>query len=125
MVSKKKIIAINLQKHFKNLGIAAFTNCCRIGCTGTYEENESFEYRENGIIFVRLHLNGMNFTSNPSSCFAYYQNYDYLNQNWEEELEHLKTWCNIIGLEEKDYSIIKPENETKAIKIEFFKNLHL
>lgn len=29
-----------LEQAFKPLGIVAYTNCCRLGCTGTYEEDD-------------------------------------------------------------------------------------
>ena len=54
-----------LQEHFEPLKIVAFSNCCRLGCTDNYGDY-NFQMRENGILFIRLHLKGLNFIMNPN-----------------------------------------------------------
>ena len=115
-----------LEKHFKPLGIVAFSFCCHSGCTGAYDEYDlSFEFREKGIFFIRLHLTGMNFYPNPRQCCVYYLDFDYLVKNWEKEENILHDWCKIIGLSREDYQIIKPESDKKAVFIKFYKKLLL
>ena len=115
-----------LEKHFKPQGIVAFSFCCRPGCTGVYDEyDSSFEFREKGIFFIRLHLTGMNFYPNPRQCCVSYSDFDYLLKNWEDEKNILDDWCQIIGLSKEDYQIVKPESDKKAIIIKFHKKLLL
>ena len=115
-----------LENHFKPLGIVAFSFCCHPGCTGTYDEyDSSFEYREKGIYFIRLHLGGMNFYHNPIECFASYSDFDYLIKNWQEEENILIDWCRIIGLSKGEYKIIQPKSKNNAITIRFEKELSI
>ena len=51
-----------LERVFKPMGLVAYSNCCRWGCTGAYDEDDAeFVPRNKGIYFIRLHLNGMNY----------------------------------------------------------------
>lgn len=114
-----------LENKFKPMGIVAFSFCCGPGCTGTYDEESSFRYRDKGIFFIRLHLSGMNFYPNPTTCSVYYSDFEYLIENWEEEKNILHNWCEIIGLLKQDYKILEPKSEKDAITINIEKKLLL
>ena len=75
-----KDLKYKLESTFKPLGIVAFTNCCRIGCTGTYEEDDDFQFDElNGnIFFFNLSLDGMNYKQH---VFVQYRNHSFVVQN--------------------------------------------
>jgi hypothetical protein len=117
----------DLEAEFKPLGIVAYSNCCRLGCTGTYEEDDpDFKINEEGgIFFIRLHLNGMNYNSQPKAVYAQYENYDYLMQHWAAEEAKLDQWAAILGLQKGDYTINKPPNQHNAIEIKFEKQVQL
>ncbi len=117
-------IADKLQEHFEPLKIISFSNCCRIGCTGNYGESD-FELRENGIFFIKIYLEGMNFRQNITECYADYENFNYLIENWQQEKNILEDWCRIIGLDVNKCEIIQPESENKAIEIKFNQTLQL
>lgn len=118
-------ISIKLEQYFKPLGIAAYTNCCRLMCTGTYADDFYFEIREKGIFFIRLHLDGMNFNPLPERCFANYDDFEYLTNHWNEEKILLEKWCSLVGLQIGEFTIIKPLCEKQAVEIKFKKPLNL
>ena len=126
-MSLNTAIQARLEAVFKPLGIVAFTNCCRLGCTGTYEEeDDTFALREGpGIYFIQLSLNGMGYSSKPSSCYAHYEDHAYLTEHWDEELKLLQTWCRTVGLAPEQYTIELPPDGTKAIEIAFATPLEL
>ena len=106
-----KNLQLRLKQFFKPLGIVAYSLCCREGCTGAYDENdEDFVHRLKGIVFIRLHLDGMNYDSldhnlNPKVCYASYHDFDYLMGNWEQEKDILDQWCFILGLSSHEYQV--------------------
>lgn len=112
-----------LEAEFKPLSINAFSNCCRAGCSGTYAEDGDFEYREQGINFFRLHLNGMNYNMIVDDVYVQYDDFDYLMQNWEYERSLIERWAEIVGVRIK--RIDKPEDESQAIGIIFVDSLVL
>jgi len=65
--------------HFKPLGIVAYTACCRLGCTATYdEEDEDVWRRPQGIVFFLLTLDGMNYRQIKKDVYAQYFDSEYL-----------------------------------------------
>lgn len=116
-----------LQNYFEPLGIVAYSECCRWGCTGSYDEgNPDFVVRKtDGLYFIRFHLDGMNYNPNERSVAASYVDHNYIMDNWESEEKLLKKFCQIIGLEEDEYEIIKPKKQETCIMIEFKKPLEL
>jgi hypothetical protein len=114
-------LAMKLEAHFKPLGVAAFSRCCRYGCTDTYAEDPAFKEisRDQGIYFIRFCLDGMNYDDQPEKFVAYYQDFDYLMQEWESEKALLVKWCSILGLKPSEYTIVKPENENQSIMVKF------
>jgi hypothetical protein len=116
-----------LEAAFKPLGIVAYSNCCRLGCTGTYEEDDpDFKITDkDGIYFIKIYLSGMNYIHNPQSAHACYYKFDYLMSNWEAEESKLDHWASILGLSKDEYFIKKPQNQQEAIHIEFHKPLAL
>lgn len=117
----------NLEAAFKPQGIVAYSNCCRLGCTDTYEEYDpDFKINEKGgICFIRLHLNGMNYTQNPRKVYALYDDHKYLMQHWATEEAKLDQWAAILGLKRNEYKITKPRNQDTAILIDILKDLEL
>eukprot|EP00039_Didymoeca_costata_P008462 m.112615 g.112615 ORF g.112615 m.112615 type:complete len:184 (+) comp14094_c1_seq4:1006-1557(+) len=118
-----------LQEEFKPKGIVAWSGCCRWGCTGSYDEDDH-EWRENvsrdqGIFYIRLHLDGMNYRPDPESCWAYYQDFDYLTKNWNQERRFCEKFCEILGLSVGEYVIRQPTNSATAVCITFLKPLTL
>jgi hypothetical protein len=112
-----------LKKEFKPLGIVAYSNCCRPGCTGTYEEDDDFKGRDDsGINYISLFLNGINYRQHPDKAYASYDNFKYLMANWIKERKLIKRWAEIVGVEVK---IKKPKSKKIAVEIIFSKPLNL
>jgi len=116
MVRKYRTV---LKNHFKPLGIEAFTNCCRSGCTGSYGEDEDFVFRKKGIFFFRLHMTGMNYREYANSVAVNYDDFEYVMKHWDEEEKIIHDWCSLLNIPRSQYSIEKPKDETTAIIIEF------
>lgn len=116
-----------LEAAFKPQGIVAYSNCCRLGCTNTYEEHDpEFNINEEGgICFIRLYLNGMNYDQNPQKVYAEYDSHKYLMQHWAAEEAKLDQWAAILGLQQNEYKITKPRNQDTAICITILKDLEL
>jgi hypothetical protein len=116
-----------LERKFKPLGIVAFSRCCRMGCVRTYEESPNFKLRrEKGVYFIKLHLDGTNYTPNPKHCYAFYDDFAYLIQNWDEELKLLTQFCRIVtGDKQDNFWIEKPNSKSEAVVIFFDKPLKL
>lgn len=110
-----------LENEFKPMGIIAFTNCCGTRyCQDNYADDMGYkEIREKGIWFFRIHLNGMNYNDNVSSISVYYDDFDYLMDNWQSESEIINQWIAVISGEVS--KIKKPTSEKECIII-FFKN---
>jgi hypothetical protein len=95
-LTMNKTLQLALKNEFKKKGILAYTNCCRWGCTGAYDEEDDFEERETkGIYFIRLHTDGMNYKSQPTFTTALYEDFDYLMDNWVQECTILDKWCEV------------------------------
>mmetsp|Transcript_107288 Transcript_107288/g.149584 ORF Transcript_107288/g.149584 Transcript_107288/m.149584 type:complete len:145 (+) Transcript_107288:71-505(+) len=115
-----------MERVFKPLKLVAYSNCCRYGCSGSYNETDpEFESRDQGIFFIRLHLSGMNYHEHPQECYAQYQDHDYLMKNWDEEHAILVKWCGVLGLQPGEFTISKPATEREAIRIRFAQPLNL
>jgi len=112
-----------LEKEFRPLGIVAYSCCCRLGCTGTYEEDDDFECREKGIYFFRLHLEGMNYDPTPESFYVQYDDFEYLMKNWDAECALIKRWAEIVGVKIRE--IKKPDSENIGIGVFFTEPLKL
>lgn len=121
-----KILKSEIERVFKPLGIVGYSGCCRLGCTGSYDENdEGFCYRDQGILYFKLFLSGMNYDEHPQAVSVQYIDIDFLNRNWEAEKRLIDQWCNLLALREGDYSIERPETEEKTIVIRFSRPLDL
>lgn len=121
-----KSLMSEMELVFKPRGIVGYSACCRLGCTGAYDEDDdNFKYREQGIFFFKLFLSGMNYEQNPRVAYVQYESIDYINQNWESEKRIIDEWCRVLGLRDGQYSIEKPETEDKAIAIRFVRPLDL
>lgn len=124
-----------LEKVFKPLGIVAWSGCCRWGCTGSYggdgQSEEEFKSRDNGIYYIRLHLDGMNYYPDVTSCYTSYccededKAYEYLMEHWKQEIKYLHWFCETLGLRTDEYEISKPESDKTAIGIHFKRSLGL
>jgi len=121
-----QVLKNELQDKFGPLGIVAWSGCCRWGCTGSYDEfaKEEFESRENGIYYIRLHLSGMNYNSEVTSCGVSYCSkegdpHQYLMEHWDDEIKLLVSFCQILGLGKGDYTITKPGNSNLNVMINF------
>lgn len=97
-MSLNKDLQNRLEKEFKPLGIAAFTNCCRTGCTHNYADDDFKWRKDGGITFIRLHLNGMNYQEEVTEAFAQYNDYKYLMDHWDEECKLIKKWTDVVGV---------------------------
>eukprot|EP00045_Choanoeca_perplexa_P002758 m.26340 g.26340 ORF g.26340 m.26340 type:complete len:157 (+) comp11690_c0_seq1:592-1062(+) len=115
-----------LMEAFKPLNVIAYSNCCRYGCTGSYDEDDcDFRVREQGIYYIKLYLNGMNYDPNPTQTYIQYSDHGYLMANWEAEKNMLVMWCSILGLEQGQYQIKKPASEMECIEIHYSQPLTL
>ena len=116
-----------LKAEFKPRGIVAYSNCCHAGCTRAYDETDKdFQRRpENGIYFIQLFLNGMNYNPCPQSCCVIYRSFEYVMAHWHQECALLHKWCEVVGLGLKEYIIRRPWDESQHIEIVFFKPIKL
>lgn len=126
----KKRMNAQLKKDIENvfspLGIVGYSGCCRLGCTGSYDEtDENFRFRPKGILYFKLFLSGMNYDQHPSEIAVQYDDLDWVNQNWQDEKALIDRWCAVVGLKKSDYSVERPDSEDKAILIRFKKPLDL
>lgn len=115
------------EEAFRNEGILAFSNCCHFACSSAYNERDPFFIvREKGIYFVRLHLNGMNYSHDETFLVAAnYADYDYLIENWDSECKILERWCQVLGLGAGDFTIEKPPSLAHCVLISFKAPLEL
>lgn len=121
-----------LKEKFYDKGIVAYSGCCRWGCTGSYggDGQEDFNDRKNGIYYIRLHLDGMNYEEEVNNCYASYcsengNDHQYLMDHWDEECEIIHDFCYILGIPKNEYQISKPKDITKKIGIHFNQPLKL
>lgn len=108
-----------LEDTFSPLGIAAYSNCCRFGCTGTYADETGWKVKQPGIYDIKIYLSGMNFREEVRSVFCYYEEFDFLTKNWEDEKGYLDLWARSLGIPKDCYTIIKPSTPQKAVEIQF------
>ena len=80
MPSLNKDLQSRLKEHFHPLGIVAYSNCCRFGCSGSYnEDDENLQGRnDEGVYFIRLRTDGMNYTPHQTMVAAKYVNFEYV-----------------------------------------------
>lgn len=109
------------KEKFSEYGILAYSNCCRVGCAKAYKTN----FRNKGIVFFKLYLNGMNYDPHPYVIYIDYEDYDYLEKNWDREKQIIDMWCGILGIDQENYKIFFPENECESIVMEFSKMINL
>ena len=122
-----KELQARLRQRFHPLGIVAYSNCCRLGCTDAYDDCPGFpdfELRSRGIIFIKLFLNGMNYKAHVKTVYVQYEeDYEYLVSHWEEEKGLLVEWCEVVqstlGLPAGGYTIEQPKDVSKCIIIHF------
>lgn len=126
------VLKRKLENEFSPIGLVAYSGCCRWGCTGSYggDGQQDFKERKNGIYYIRLHLEGMNYDPDTRSCYANYDAengnaYEYLIDHWEEECQLLHKFCKIIGLAPDEYTISKPPNGQTGVGIHFKRALGL
>lgn len=111
---------------FKPLGIIGYSGCCRLGCTGAYDETDrNFRLRDKGIIYFKLFLSGMNYYQDVRVVYVQYSDIGYLHGNWEQEKGHIDRWCGLLGLHNGEYEIERPETEEMAITVRFNRALGL
>jgi hypothetical protein len=116
----------DLETVFRPLGIVAFSTCCNYACSGSYNEDGTFLGREDdGIYYIRLHLDGMNFNLEPVQVAASYGSWEYLDMHWDTECQMLAGWCAVLGLKEGDYTIMKPESIKTCVLISLKKHPEL
>lgn len=115
-----------LTSAFKPLGIIAFSNCCRAACAANYADDDDFKFTErSGIYFFRLHLEGMNYSEKVEDVYASYDNFEYLMEHWTDELSMIDHWASILGLNNTEYIVDKPNNQNQPVFIHFLKPLQL
>ena len=115
-----------LEDVFSSLGIVAYSACCRYHCSGSYNEgNPNFHPRLQGIYFIQLYLDGMNYRSEVDSCYAMYQDHTFLKENWASEKEFLYQFCDVLGVSRDRVEFAFPDNAEKAVLIRFLDGLVL
>ncbi len=119
-------LADKIKDVFKTLGIIGYSRCCRLGCTGSYDErDDEFIIREKGICYFKLFLSGMNYDQHPQKISVVYDDFQFLMQNWDDEKALVDRWCDVIGLKNGDYSVEKPDSVVKCIIIRLNQPLNL
>jgi hypothetical protein len=78
-----------------------------------------------GIYYIRFHTNGMNYHPHPSSVYASYESFEYIDAHWDEEKALLVQWCTILGLNADQYVIKRPAGQHQCIEVEFLEPLNL
>ena len=124
---QNKELCDELERVFKPLGIVAFTRWNDY-MTLTYAGDRDFEAREDGgVHYIQLVLAGKHYNPNPKSCSAMYENFDYLMNNWDKELELLTQFCHIVtgNKQNAGFRIEKPSDASESVLISFDKPLNL
>ena len=117
--SLNKDLQDKLAEHFRPLGIVAYSNCCRPGCSGTYEQDDDFKDRKLGIYMFRLHLNGMNYSQEVDRISIHWgEKIKWLEEHWEQETQLIDEWCQIV-CPGTTYQIEKPTSKKRAIMLNF------
>lgn len=111
-----------LKEKFKPLGILAYAD---LGHICTYEKENDFKLRENGIVFFRLCLDSLNYSSNIKTIYVFYSNCEYLNEHLEDELKLISEWISIVGAQIEEIIVPTSEKVSCAIKISFSEPLKL
>ena len=125
-IGRRRQLQADLETVFRPLGIVAFSTCCNYACSGSYNEDGTFLGREDdGIYYIRLHLDGMNFDPEPVQVAASYGSWEYLDMHWDTECQMLAGWCAVLGLKEGDYTIMKPESIKTCVLISLKKHPEL
>ena len=126
-----KELCQDLERVFKPLGVTAFTRCCG-NCKDNYEDHDrDFEEREDGgVYFIRLHLDGGGYDPEPDNCYAHYEDFDYIMNNWDDELKLLTLFCRVVYRDEMNkqnfrFKIEKPASQNEAICISFIDPVEL
>lgn len=129
MLNLNQELKDKLEDFFEPLGIVAWSGCCKWGCTGSYggdgQDIDEFKSRDNGIYYIKLHLSGMNYYPDVTSCYAAYccedknKTHEYLMEHWEDEVKYLHRFCEILGLRTDEYEIEKPDSANVSIGIHF------
>lgn len=125
-----KELCQDLERVFKPLGVTAFTRCCGT-CKYNYESDEDFEGREDGgVYFIRLDLGGGGYDPKPENCYAHYEDFDYIMNNWDNELKLLTLFCRVVYRDEMNkqnfrFKIEKPASQNEAICISFIDPVEL
>jgi hypothetical protein len=115
-----------IEEVFKPLGIIGYSGCCRLGCTGAYDEwDREFRLRDEGIVYFKLFLSGMNYQQHPQAAFVQYSSLESLNRNWASEKALIDRWCGLLGLNNNEYDIERPKTEDTSITIRFARPLDL
>jgi hypothetical protein len=116
-----------IEEVFKPLRIIGYSGCCRLGCTGSYDEfDRSFVLRTKGITYFRLHLSGMNYDSFPTGANVHYEGgVEYLNAHWDEELALITQWCGLLGLALGEFKVQRPRTSAECITVTFARPLVL
>lgn len=110
-----------LHEEFGPKGIIAWSGCCRLGCTGSYDEyDDAFSMRKApGIVFFPLHLEGGNYAAERSDVWVNYLDLSYVRTHWDEEKAFIDRWCEIVGLGANEYKVTLPEDQNRAIEVRF------
>lgn len=136
LYDKKELSPLNkdlcdeLERVFKPLGVVAFTRWNDV-ITSTYAGDGDFEAREDGgVHYIQLVLAGKHYNPKPKSCLAMYEDFGYLMNNWDKELELLTQFCHIVTGNKQNntnlgFRIERPRDETEAVRIIFDKPLNL
>jgi len=103
---------------FKKYGIYPYTKCCN-SCTYAFDDVEGgwddFERRDDeGITMFGLRILD---DVVHDDVYIYYDEFPYLMDHWEEEVQLIQKWCKICGVTAT--SIKKPENGRNAIVVKF------
>jgi hypothetical protein len=120
------VLKKQIEDMFKPLGIIGYSNCCRLGCTQSYDEDYDgkFVLRPHGIIYFKLFLSGMNFDPSPTIVYIEHRGVEYLNAHWDEELALITKWCELLGRAPGEYEVVRPATSNQAIVVKFAKALH-
>ena len=67
----------------------------------------------------------MNYSGSCDSCYAMYDDFDYVCDHWNQEEALLKEFCEIAGADPDECTITKPPDDSRGILIEFGRWLDL
>jgi hypothetical protein len=107
---------------FRPAGIVAYSFSSSTLVLPEFLLDRSFVARKRGIYFFSLCIDNGDedeYSSSPTSVMVYYRDFEYLLSHWKTECGFIHAWCGVLGMDETQYTIQKPQDASRLIVIKF------